>query len=265
MPIAVKPVRLAGCSMLLLISYICSPATDAKSPNPKHAQISANQAAAIELTRKAETHARFFDPQVAIDLTTKALAKDPHCWFAYQVRGRAYSTMNKSGAALADFAAALNSEEWGRREDVLRDRAGYLCSLHRYDEACRDLDTIAAKDGSLTDGMYGLRAMCLMKLKKPEAAAADLSAALKFKPGNERLLWLRGEAYQAANKYKEAINDFTMVIEGEKRRGGIVGVSPEILMSRAKMYDALGKSELAAQDRKTVREIEGFNRGKPSN
>lgn len=144
----------------------------------------------------------------------------------------------------------------------MRDRANFLYSLKRYKEAREDIDKIEKEDGTLSDGLYVHRAMCNLALHQPEAAVKDISAAIKMKGPQIKLLSLRAEAYGAAGQYKEAAADYTAVIEREKRDGGLVGVSPDLFKERANMYEAMGKKNMADLDRKLAREVEGFERGR---
>lgn len=217
---------------------------------------------AQRLLREAEKHAFFFDHTRAIALCNQALAKDPQFYAGYLERARCYSATGKHKEALADYAMALKSTDWGLKEDILRDRASFLYSLKRYKEAKDDIDTIEKKDRALTDGLYVHRAMCSLALHQPEAAVKDISAAIKMKGPQIKLLSLRAEAYGAARQYKEAAADYTAVIEREKRDGGLMGVSPDLFKDRANMYEAMGKMNMADQDRKLAREVVGFERGR---
>jgi lipoprotein NlpI len=65
----------------------------------------------------------------------------------------------------------------------------------------------------------------------------------------------RGKAYAALGKWQQAADDLSLVIKLTKERGVKGGKDGEdvivaaALLERAKVYDHLGKTELAAKDR----------------
>lgn len=63
--------------------------------------------------------------------------------------------------------------------------------------------------------LYANRAACYVQLYEPTKVRADCDAALKLQPGHVKALLRRGQALEALEKYKMALEDFEAVLKSE--------------------------------------------------
>ena len=152
-----------------------------------------------------------------------------------------------SDAALSDLTEAIRLDP---HSPALRSRALLYLSLGRPEEALRDFDQVIANDGSdsiayldrgvanekvghlesaiddysrsieLAPSPAALdnRGTAYARLKQPEKALADFSAALGIDPKNVPTLLGRADANYARQQLSASLDDYTRVIEAESKQ-----------------------------------------------
>lgn len=195
--------------------------------------------------------------------------------------GVAYRRLKALDKALANFSKSI---ELSPTEPTYYDaREAVLCDLNKFDKALVDADHVI-KIYPKSDRALISRGFIHLKQKQDDLAIKDFDAAIKLDPNNplsyinksavynrqgkfqlayqaaSRAVQLdaqnaggfcnRGEAAFKLLKYDEALSDLTKSIDiGKSLCGG------ENFFFRAKVYDALGKRDLAEQDRKTANSL----------
>jgi tetratricopeptide (TPR) repeat protein len=127
-----------------------------------------------------------------------------------------------------------------------------LAGKERYEEAITCLDELLEKYGNQSQ-VWELRAHVNALQGNSEAAVADLSRALKLKSDEPHPFYIRGIHLIKVARYKEAVADFTKVIElcdfykSDYYREGAY-------FFRAEAYLRLGLYDMARTDCKHVRD-----------
>ncbi len=201
----------------------------------------------------------------------------------YYKRGAVYSKLKVFDKALANFNKAI---ELSPTEPTYYDaRESVLCDLQQFDKALADADHII-EIYPKSDRAYISRGFIHLKQKNDALALKDFEAALKLNPNdplsliNESAVYERQGKYQLAfeaadkavkldannaggfcnrgeaafklQKFEIALADLSKSIEiGKTLCGG------ENFYYRAKVYEALGKTELADLDKQSAKEL-GF-------
>jgi tetratricopeptide (TPR) repeat protein len=201
---------------------------------------------AAQLTRQADALLTRLDIGSALPLYTKALSQDPKFGPAY--RGRAYALlqMNETEAALADLGKGVTCDNFSSLL-CRRDRAELNIALKNYSPALADLNVLIPATLQ-PDGLFVQRAHCLIGLRQPERAIADINQVLKTHIKNW-LLRERARAYIEAHQYKNALDDYTTMIARSKSGDATVADDSILYKERAEVYDCLGKKSLAQRDR----------------
>jgi len=71
------------------------------------------------------------------------------------------------------------------------------------------------KSNLIKADIYANRAACFVQLYEPSKVRADCDEALRFQPGHIKALLRRGQALEALEKYKLALEDFEAVLKVE--------------------------------------------------
>lgn len=169
---------------------------------------------------------------------SRALKLDSKDTYAYQLRGLAELKLGDFKGAAADFAKILAVKPNDAWTFELRGEA--LMGSHLYRQAEQSLSRSIA----LTPGVfqkYNKRAACWLNLREFNKAIADYTTSLTLHPSNQAFID-RGKACSQAGLNDRAISDFTRAIEMDPYFA--IGY-----IERAKIYDRIGKTDLARKDR----------------
>ncbi|MBI5520817.1 MAG: tetratricopeptide repeat protein [Desulfovibrio sp.] len=93
------------------------------------------------------------------------------------------------------------------------------------------------------------RAVAYMHLGQHQRAIDDVTEAMKIKPGDPDVYYLRGLAKRALGKHQEAIDDSTRAIGMEPKNAGAYA-------NRAFSYKALGYTSQAKSDARRALELD---------
>ncbi|MGD9680511.1 MAG: tetratricopeptide repeat protein [Candidatus Obscuribacterales bacterium] len=202
----------------------------------------------------------------------------------YQARGTAYAELGQNARALADLTEHLRLFPGDSGAYVFR--AGVLNSLNQPRKALKDLkiverighryerrdgyammSAIYTRLGQTDKALYYLgkgfdegdttalhrRASLYGKRGEWQKAIADLSRALSVTPKVPVLLVDRGIAYTKVGKLDLALKDLTAAVNVDPGR------SKRARRERARVYDLMGKKDLASRDRETAARQTGDN------
>ena len=164
----------------------------------------------------------------ALLILNHILQKDPNNLEALRKRGDIYYRDNQSNKALIDFKRCLTLHP----DDLptLDRRSDVLISLNQDDDALKDLNRWLA------------------------LTPKDSVHIIKYNSTKEK----RGYLYVRLKKYKDALQDFTAVIEDSKQlqvTKGYVFRNAKVYVERAKVYEDLKQYDKAADDLKEALKI----------
>lgn len=158
-------------------------------------------------------------------------------------RAGAYSNLHKDKEALADmnrFIAGGNNEKM----QILR-RASIYENLHQYDKALADYQSVLQKN--YEDQVVFRELICLQALGRYDDALKEVNKLIARNKIDDAGYLARARLYSKMGKPKEAIADFTRVIE--------LAEAITIYKERAKEYEKIGRKDLAIKDLKSAERI----------
>ena len=191
-------------------------------------------------------------PQKAIKYLTRGM-KVCEDRDLYVSRATIYTTLKDYQNALKDYDEMVKQFPDYDRGHILR---GQLHErLGNYDLALKDYAkaTEKNKDGDITTvgiSARKLRVLLFDKMGKNKKAIKELTKTItESKDDHDELLQLRGEQYTKIKEYDKAIADFTRSIKESPRFARLS------YLGRAKVYDLIGKKQLATDDRKKAEQL----------
>lgn len=197
----------------------------------------------------------------------------------YLLRAQQYNLLKQYDKALADFNKAVELAPSDARARM--DRANLYMEMKNIPLALKDCNEIIVQQPKEIP-FYELRAKIFEANKQPDRALFDLSKIIALSKTDPPAYLRRGQLYDRLGDYPKAIADYTVAAdlnpsddEAFRLRGGSyfkLGQYPQAINDyteaisrnphgniqayslRAAAYDKVGKSDLAAKDRKTVEE-----------
>lgn len=242
---------------------------------------------------KASIYNGHNQPERVIHLLTQLLEQcsykpenieDDQLCEVYQARGTAYAELGQNARALVDLDEHLRLFPGDAGAYVFR--AGVLNTLKQPQKALKDLKTVErighrydrrdayammsaiyTRLGQVDKALYYLgkgfdegdtaslhrRASLYGKRGEWQKAIADLTRSLVVKPKVPSILVDRGIAYTKVGKLDLALKDLSAAVDLDPGR------SKRARRERARVYDLLGKNDLARQDRETAARQTGDN------
>jgi tetratricopeptide (TPR) repeat protein len=173
----------------------------------------------------------------AITDYTEAIRLEPNAAGWFEARGSLYGNhLKQYSKAISDYTESIKL--------LLLKPDDYFALCHR-------------------GGLYSSRGLAYFSLKEYHKgisdyskAVSDYTEAIRLEPNLSSAYWERGNAYYYGLKqYSKAVSDYTETIRLWSSNA-MFNVAL-IYESRASAYDKLGKSSLAAQDRKKAQELRG--------
>jgi tetratricopeptide (TPR) repeat protein len=194
----------------------------------------------------------------ALRLALIHVKEHPKNVFAHDILAKAHETKKQRKEAVEDMTHAIALDPT-KREDIVG-RANLYHDLQLYQKSADDYARVIEL-GKLTrfrrpttlntDELYYRHASNLQSLGKLDAAISDYNEILRVDPQQEEAYRYRGDCYFQQGKNELAIADYTKSIEHDSMSAG------STYLARAKVYDKLGKFELAKTDKKKASEL-GF-------
>ena len=222
------------------------------TPNPN-----AMRAALLHLKR-GQNFSTAVEPEMAIEEFNTALKLVPGLPEALLGRGMAYVDLDKYTSALADLEAVASTPNPVMAEALIK--AGTVnFKVKNYTAAIADFDKFGkASHQDLLASTY--MAECYLCMNKPDLALKEINLAYKLagtnplhQTGCKRV---RAKIYCALGQYDKALDDYTAAETYlvKHHDSGEVLLScnlmrSDVLLERAKVYDHLGKKDLAQKDR----------------
>lgn len=219
-----------------------------------HAKLAEDQSFEAIQTKKARALMKIMESEEAVKCCDSAIAANPNYGPAFLIRAKAYVSLDRPEDAVRDLTTAATFKH--TRVGALRQRAELYYALKLYSKVIDDLNSSMGKNAS--DGQYCLRARAYSALNKPALAAQDITSALSQKPHNWRLLEQRSKYYLDARDLNKALADFTELIQMDERSSSEL-CDAELYLNRARVYELMGKPQLAALDRKRATSAERKN------
>lgn len=215
----------------LVLGWIYKRATD-----PINARVSYDEGTRLQQA------ARY---QEAILAFTRALELKPDFAEAYRMRGRAYFEVTELDRSINDYSAAIKLSPPDAQ--TLLDRATAYLARANYSAAMADCDRAISLNSKLAQA-FNLRGTARRAQGDARAALGDFDRAVALAP-NVANYFQRGATYQILGEHREAIADFTEVIE----------MRPEdspAYFARAEALSAVGENGRASQDRARAKILE---------
>ncbi len=146
----------------------------------------------------------------ALEYSSRAIQKDPNRIQAYNLRGRAYTSLEIYDQALKDFAEAENidpddAETYFNRGYLYQQQSQYL-------DAINDYDTAINKKEDYEEAYYN-RGLSKYYLGQEEEALEDFAEAISLRPDYFDAYFERGLILKELQEYPSALDDFNRAIE----------------------------------------------------
>ena len=145
----------------------------------------------------------------ALEYSSRAIQKDPDRIQAYNLRGRAYTSLERYALALEDFAEAENIDP--DDAEIYFNRACLYQEQDLYPDAINDYDTAISKKEDYGEAYYR-RGLVNDHLNQHEEAVNDFTEAIRFMPNNAYAYYWRGYVKYHVDREEEALTDFTEAI-----------------------------------------------------
>lgn len=146
----------------------------------------------------------------ALEYSSRAIQKEPNRIQAYNLRGRAYTSLEIYDKAFEDFAEAETKDPDDAETYFNR---GYLYQQQGlYSNAINDYDTAISKKEDYGEAYYR-RGQNKYRLDQEEQALADFDEAIRLKPDYFDAYMQRGIILQELQEYPTALDDYTKAIE----------------------------------------------------
>lgn len=183
------------------------------------------------------------NPNRSIECATRCLElSSDHKWL-YELRGQEYFRLENFAKAVEDWNRAI---AWEPKGWQYAQRAKAYMGLGQAKEAMADL-TKAIQMQPRSD-VYEMRGRLHQINGDHDLAVADFTRALEIGGPGVGALRERSVSYRHLGKLEEAVRDMSGVIK-------IIPGEPKAYTDRAKLYDKLGKTALARQDRERAHQL----------
>lgn len=199
--------------------------------------------AQLNLALKANEALRKNHLQSALEYANLAITANPKDAAALAVRGKIYFAREKFPDALHDFDQALtinpNFAKINGDCELYLQRA--QCHIEAGELPLSERDLRAAIGISPSSTEYKFLAEVYCQQNKLDLAIESFTKSIQLDPKNIWIYKERGASYMQAKNYPKAIADFTKMIELHPNE-------PIGYISRAEVYEMIGKSSLAKKD-----------------
>jgi tetratricopeptide (TPR) repeat protein len=159
-------------------------------------------------------------------------------------RGLLYRRQKKSGDALRQFDLAIKLDP--KYIEAYMQRIDCFTSIDQAAKTLADCNKVVALDpsGKQQPLIFVYRGMAYKQLDMPEEALADANKAYDLGIRNHRdVYYLRGFGHRNTGQFKEAVQDYTTLLEKFPGRNDYYD-----LEARAQLYQALDQPEKALAD-----------------
>ena len=202
--------------------------------------------AMVELGRRHLDDGR---SEIAMQMFTNALRRNPELAEAHAQRGRAFSNNEDFVTAINDFTAAIeldkmNSTAWYGRALAYR-------RLKDFDKAVQDYSLAITYDPN-NAGYYNQRAIVQESREEYRLALSDYARALKLEPGNPQFLANRADLWVNLKEYDNALEDARQAVQAAPRFAWAHAIIGRALVGREQFREAADAYYSAYQLDKTL-------------
>jgi tetratricopeptide (TPR) repeat protein len=185
----------------------------------------------------------------AIPFFDQAIKLDPNYTNAYLARAGTLLELEEDERALSDLNQVIKLDP--SIFQAYSKRARVYFELQRFKEALSDSSKLVQLAKTPEDKSYALRmrGKLYVQTQQPSLALADYSAAMLVDPKNQYNRSERAAIYESNGQYQKAIEDYTAAI---KLCGPIDRHRLNYYSSRGRLYEKIGRKDLAAADHKIV-------------
>ncbi len=150
--------------------------------------------------------------QMAIDLYSKVIERNPVFFEAFTDRARCYQAVNRDEEALNDFKSAIQKNAnyypaWIYRGVFYTERKDFFKAIDDFSKAMK-------LKPQLTEPLLK-RAEVYIQLQRWDDAVADITKALEINKTDANAFFLRGGIYEVKKQKKEAFADYTSAIKNK--------------------------------------------------
>ncbi len=218
----------------------------------------------------------------AIEDWSKVIELDPKNVIAYGARAECYESIKESQKAIADWTNAITLkpdsfqfykrahfysgilehdkaiEDYNKSIELLPTGAAFVnrsydyLKINQFDQAIADCNAALLLDAD--DAIaYNNRARALIFLGRYQEALIDINKAILLNStGVARFYYNRACTYKMLEQYEKAIDDFTITLKMDAKL-------IDAYKNRADTYEMLGQDDLAAADRKSLKDYSSSN------
>ena len=185
-----------------------------------------------------------------IELLTRAIEISPKSKGLYKFRGSIYRMLGDLDKAEADYTRQIEVSPRKFSSGAYSNRATFYASLGRYEEALKDLRQSIAVDGKHSFGAKKKVADILVIMKRDNDAINELTEIIELDPRDDDSYRLRGSLYEKKKQFDKALSDYnkSILINPDFAR--------QSYLSRADLFEKMGKPDKAERDRKTATAID---------
>jgi tetratricopeptide (TPR) repeat protein len=184
--------------------------------------------------------------QQCLSYVNKAISCNPADTTALELRGSALYQLEQFNEAVEDLNRCEKLSHGTLTAQGYEDRAQCYAQLHEPQKVVDDYTKAIGVNPKL-DWLYSQRAAAFSDIQQFDKAIKDVNKAISIKP-QTYMYENRADYYSREGKYQKAIDDYNTAMK----------LAPDIPLhytSRAKLYEKLGKQELARKDRAKADEI----------
>jgi tetratricopeptide (TPR) repeat protein/thioredoxin-related protein len=220
---------------------------------------------------------------LAVKDFNEAIKLNDRSVYSYTQRGNVYAALKRYDEAIVDYNRAVELER--KDPESLLARAGFRCNMKQYDMALADCEA-AVKLNPKYYNSYITRGFVYYKKKDYEKALNDFDNAINIDPAGAWGHINRAQIYFCQGKYKQAYEESDKAVTLDSNNAAAfcnrgeaslklgndqsaltdldksIAIDPrpgngEATYYRAKLYEKLGKSDLAQKDREYAENL-GF-------
>ncbi|MDR3614990.1 MAG: tetratricopeptide repeat protein [Candidatus Obscuribacterales bacterium] len=193
---------------------------------------------ALTSIRELIDHQQFAE---ALPILSGLIGRNPDATEAYALRGVCYFRQEEFERALRDFQEYFKTAKEPVPLVYHRLYGLALCQFEKFPQALEQFNIDIKREPKVWDYWFD-RTQLYTVTKHYDKALADANVMVSLKPDNYRHA-LRARIYVAMGNYQKALEDWNEAIRQASDRRDYYDM-------RANCYDKLGKTELAAKDRK---------------
>ena len=157
-----------------------------------------------------KSHATEIEFEEVIGYLSRAINKDDNDVEAYNLRGRAYTSLERYDRALEDFAEAENIDP--DDAETYFNRGCLYQQQDLYREAINDYDTAISKKEDYGEAYYR-RGQSKYDFGQEEESLTDFGEAIRLKPDFFDAYYERALTLKELQQYPSALDDFNRAIE----------------------------------------------------